>query len=160
MRAPRRGFTLVEVLVTVVIVGILFAIGVPSYRSYTIRTNRTVAKAAIAEIASRQESWYVDHKGYATGLSRLGYPADIVYLGSDQVTSAASSTSSLYKLSLAGNYTLTTCPTYGTPDRTGYSILAEPINAQQGDTLCGKLCLTSTGLKSAGGTQPANCWKR
>lgn len=155
-----RGFTLVELMITVVIVGILFAVGLPSYHAHVLRTNRTVAKSALAEIVSQQESWYVEHKGYATQLSRLGYAADTLYLSSSQVLSAASSDTALYQVTLAGNPASTTCPPGGAASRTGFTVVATPVNTQAEDSQCGKLCVTSLGTKLAGGSQKASCWKR
>jgi type IV pilus assembly protein PilE len=151
---------LIELMITVVIVGILMAIGLPSYHAYTNRTHRALAKSSLTEIASKQESWYVDHKGYATALSKLGYAADTLYLTGDQALSASNSSTAVYKVTLAGNPASTTCPPGGAAARTGFTIVAEPINAQADDTGCGKLCVSSLGTKSASGSQHAACWKR
>ena len=157
---PSRGFTLMEVLIAVAIVGILAAIALPSYRSYVERTNRGVAKSALAEVASRQESWYVDRKRYAASLDRLGWSGDPLFLNREGGLSASGDSHSIYRVSLQGNPASLSCPPGGSPSTAGYSVVAVPINAQAGDTACGTLCLTSTGIRSASGSSPDLCWSR
>jgi len=67
----QRGFTLVELIVAVSIVGLLTAIALPTYRTYTMRANRAVAKAALVDLAARQETYFVDRKAYASSLSDI-----------------------------------------------------------------------------------------
>lgn len=153
------GFSLVELMVTVAIVAILASIAYPSYRGYVLRANRTVAKGALSEIASRQEGYFVDRKGYAGTLSALGYAAATLYLASDGTLSASEQTSSIYRISLSGGLT-NTCPSTGTVSTTNYSILAVPVASQASDTVCGSLCLGASGRKLASGTRPENCWTR
>ncbi|HKY89902.1 MAG TPA: type IV pilin protein [Nevskiaceae bacterium] len=155
-----RGFTLIELMIVVVVIGVLLAIGIPSYHAYTTRTHRALAKSSLTEIVSKQESWYADHKGYATALSKLGYDADTLYLSTDQQLLAASSSNAVYKITLAGEPASTTCPPGGAAARSGFTVVAEPIEAQADDTACGRLCVSSLGTRSASGSQGAACWKR
>ena len=53
--ARERGVTLIELMITVVIVAILAAIAYPSYTQYVLRSHRTAAKTALHDMASRQE---------------------------------------------------------------------------------------------------------
>jgi len=64
--AGRRaaGFSLVELMVAVAIIGILVAIAVPSYNQYLIRANKSAAKAVLMEAASRQEQYIVQNRSY------------------------------------------------------------------------------------------------
>lgn len=159
-RLREHGFTLVEVMITVVIIGILAAVALPSYRAYVERGNRTAGKTALVEIASRQESHFVDRKGYALTLAALDYPTDPAFLLRDGSFAAASSNDAIYRVSLAGNALSSACPPGGSPARTGYAIVAEPVESQAGDGRCGALCLNSIGNKSASGSSAADCWKR
>jgi type IV pilus assembly protein PilE len=160
VRPRSRGFTLIELMIVMVIVGVLVAIGIPSYRQYVVRTQRSVAKSAITEIVSRQESYFVDHKGYATALSKLGYAGDTLYLTPDQQLKSSTSTDATYQVTIAGNPTSTTCPPGGTAARTGFTVVATPINKQTDDRACATLCVSSLGTKGASGTGKATCWKR
>jgi type IV pilus assembly protein PilE len=76
-----RGFTLIELMVTVAIVAILAAIALPSYQQYVIRGNRTAAQAQMMEIANRQRQMLLANRAYAskTELQNSGYalPDDI-----------------------------------------------------------------------------------
>jgi type IV pilus assembly protein PilE len=74
-----KGFTLIELMVTIVIIGILASIAIPSYREYVIRGNRRAAQAAMMEIATRQQQYFVANRVYAASIDDLGYtlPAEV-----------------------------------------------------------------------------------
>ena len=59
------GFTLVELMITVAIVGILAAIAYPSYTSYVIRANRADAQQAMMQVQQNIERFYVANSTYA-----------------------------------------------------------------------------------------------
>lgn len=143
-RAPRRssacslsvGFTLIEMMVTVAIIGIVAAIAYPSYVQYVVRSNRAAAESFLMELASQQERYLVDQRVYATTLSALGYaaPPD----------------------SVAANYTFAVTANTAPPR---YQLTATPQGGQATrDTACGALGLSNTGLKAASGAS-ASCWK-
>lgn len=68
----QKGFTLIEVMVAVVIVAILATIAIPSYREYVIRSHRRAAQAAMMEIATQQQQYFVANRWYAE-VAQLGY---------------------------------------------------------------------------------------
>ena len=73
-----RGFTLIELMVTVMVVAILMAIAIPSYRQSVIKGNRRAAQAVMMEMINRQEQYFVANRVYATE-AELNYdlPQDI-----------------------------------------------------------------------------------
>lgn len=155
-----RGFSLIEVIVAMAIVAILAAIALPSYRVYVERSNRAVARSALSEVVSRQESWYLDRKRYATSLDRLGWGGDPLFLDREGSLAATSTAQSIYRVSLEGNPASLACPPGGAVSASGFSVVAEPIGAQTSDTRCATLCLSSTGIKSASGSESESCWSR
>ena len=62
------GFTLVELMVTVAVVGILAAIAYPSYQDFIRRGIRSQGQQFVMDIAQRQEQYFLDQRQYATGL--------------------------------------------------------------------------------------------
>jgi len=71
-----RGINLVELMVVVVVIGILTAMGYPSYRQYVAKAKRNEAKAALLQIAAMQERVYLRERSYTTNMIKLGFPVD------------------------------------------------------------------------------------
>jgi type IV pilus assembly protein PilE len=68
--SPARGFTLVELMITLVIAAILITVAVPSYRRYILRSQRTDATVALTRIQSAQEKYFLQYNRYAPELTR------------------------------------------------------------------------------------------
>lgn len=168
-----RGFSIMELLIVIVIVSILAAIAVPSYQEYARRTQRTVAKAALQELMSRQESYAVDHKNYAADFERLGIGGtssdsiSIAYVNGDG-TISRSNTGALYSLALhqspAGAAMSAACASLSTAGpattATAFAVSATSLRTG-GDPRCGMLCASSRGERGASGTSgAAECWRR
>ena len=134
-----RGFTLMEVMIVVVILGLLAAIAYPSYQDYVIRGNRSAAQSFMLEVASRQERFLLDARAYAADIAALGMSVPS---------------------SVSANYTITSAPTAGPPP--GYTVTATPIGNQLAkDTLCLTLTINATGTKTASGSGGVSqCWKQ
>lgn len=66
------GFTLVELMVTVVIVAILLAIALPSYQEHLRKGRRAAAQAFLMDVASREQQYLIDARSYAVGAGALG----------------------------------------------------------------------------------------
>jgi type IV pilus assembly protein PilE len=80
-RGTQQGFTLTELMITVVVISILLAIAVPSYRQHVIRSKRTAAQAVMMDIANREQQFLLANRAYAdkATLEASGYalPADV-----------------------------------------------------------------------------------
>jgi type IV pilus assembly protein PilE len=125
----KRGFTLIELMIAIVVVGVLTAIALPSYRAYVIKGKRRAAQAQIMDIANREEQFLLANRVYADKptLQTSGYALP-----------AAVSAAYTYDIALDAG----TVP--------GYTINFTAINTQTSD---GNLSLTSGGVKS-----PADKW--
>lgn len=143
-----RGFTLIEILVVIVIVALLAAVALPGYRSFILKTKRSLGKSELLAVAARQEQFFVNNKQYATSLATLGYVANPYSINSEAEHVLTSATDKIYTIKLSSAST------------TAYTLQAVPQGKQAKDTTCGTLQLTSSGEKSmvdATGNK-SDCW--
>jgi type IV pilus assembly protein PilE len=141
-RARSGGFTLVELMVTVAITGILAAVAYPSYTSYIVRTQRSKASSCVAEMAQFME------RVYATNL---------VYNQNNGVATVLPA--SQCRTDIASRYTLSFAS--GQPTARTFAVQAVPQGQQaSADATCGTLSLSQTGAKTISGSGTvASCWK-
>jgi type IV pilus assembly protein PilE len=131
---PRKmtGFTLIELMIVVAIIGILASIGYPNYKGYVVKANRAEAKVALEGLSGAMERYYSESNSYV-GATITGTPTTVAF--SSKVPKDG--TASNYTLSIsdltASTYTLTATVTSG--------------STQDGD---GKLILTHTGERKWG----------
>ena len=70
-----RGITLIELMIVVVIIGFMAVIAYPNYREFAARAKRNEAKAALLQIATNQERFYLQNNTYTCDMTRLGFSA-------------------------------------------------------------------------------------
>ena len=144
-----RGFTLIELMVTVAVIGILAGIAYPSYLGYVQRANRADAKAALLENAQFLERNFTEVNKYhqdATGAA-IGLPVT----ASPRETGATA----LYSIALDTSSASAT-------SATTYRLLATPVSGRSmaGDA-CGTFTLNHLGQKGVSGASlsAAECWR-
>jgi type IV pilus assembly protein PilE len=136
MRKYMRGVTLTELMVVVVIIGILTSIAYPSYRQYVARAKRNEAKAALLQIATNQERFYLQNNSYTTNMTSLGFPV---------ATNHLSDTSS---------YIITV----NAADANDFTATATYQNADAEAGKCSTFTIDGRGTKSS--TPYVDCWTR
>lgn len=112
----QAGFTLVELMVTVAIIGILASIAFPSYQEYLKKGRRAAAQSHMMDIAQRQQQYLIDTRSYASSLSDLNLttPADVstyytieIEVGEDPPPSFTVTATAISGTAQAGDPTLT-----------------------------------------------------
>jgi type IV pilus assembly protein PilE len=71
MRIDQRGFTLIELMIVVAIVGILAVVALPSYQQYVERSRRSDGQALLQSAMAHQESYYGQYLKYAENVGQL-----------------------------------------------------------------------------------------
>lgn len=143
-----KGFTLIELMVAVVIIGIVVAVALPSYQNHVRQSNRAVAKAILLENAQFMERFYTVNNQYDATVGADG----IANAGGDDVDVALPLTQSPRTGAVQYNISL-----QAVADAT-FTLRAVPVDSMAGD-VCGTFTLTNTGVQGAGG-DVASCWNR
>lgn len=146
MRNKQRGVTLMELLIVIIIVGILAAVAIPSYRQYVIRSQRADAKDFLLAAATAQEKFYLQCNTYATG---VGAALDCA---GPTMQFPAMSKNGWYQLAITA------------ANAAAFTIQATAVAGPQlQDTPCRTFQVTDRGIRTAtnslGADNTAECWR-
>ena len=141
MKHPQQGFTLIELMIVVAIVGILSAIAYPSYAEYIRKGHRADARAGLL-----QAQQWLERASTATGLYPTTLPATLTWAGD---------TTKRYTIGFQG-----------VPSNATFTLVAtRKVGSPQATDRCGDFTLTHTGTRNtvnyAAGTDPLrDCWNK
>ena len=138
-----RGLTLVEMLITLAVIGILGTLAYPSYQDHVMRARRSEAFSALSAVAQAQDRWRAKHTQYASSLTDLG-------------VQSTSSPGRYYQIELQSD---------ASTRHTHYMAIARAVGAQSADSRCAVLRMGQHGrqpLRSASNQRGADstqeCW--
>jgi type IV pilus assembly protein PilE len=135
MIKQQKGFSLIEIMIVVAIVGILASIAYPSYLQYVLRSWRVTASGCVLQLAQGMERRFTTSMSYVGGL-----PADDC--------STENGMAARYTIGLAAAATAN-----------AYTIQAVPQGVQTADTQCGTISINQIGARNKTGTGSLqDCW--
>ena len=157
-----KGFTLIEVMIVVAIIGILAAIAYPSYAEQVKQSRRTDAKAGLYRIAQQQEEYFIQNLSYASNTTKLGDSNSA--LKTLDTSISIDSPEREYSLSIVA-VNPANCESDSTKPCTSYTVMASVQNRQAMDDACATMSLNNLGQETAqkksGGSliaATARCW--
>ncbi|MDZ7889441.1 MAG: type IV pilin protein [Pseudomonas sp.] len=148
----QHGFTLIELMIVIVIIGVLAAIAYPNYQQYLLKTGRSDGHAKLTQVMQAQERFYSQNQSYTDnlGASAAGNPG----LALPGVAEDAPAISDEQRYSVA-----TQVCAAGTPLTRCIRLVATAVGPQAADAQCGNLNLDSRGVKGISGTGTVqSCW--
>lgn len=134
------GFSLIEMMIVVAIIGIITAVALPSYTSYVTRSKRTECRSAVMQVMQQQERYYTQQNAY------LGFTSAATGVAMKQFSGEAQGTSAcLLSAAACTGSALSAC----------VIVTATPVRA---DPEVGNITMQSDGTKGCSGTNQSKCW--
>ena len=93
-----KGFTLIELMIVIAIIGILAAIAIPQFSAYRVRSYNSAANADLRNAATAQEAYFVDAQSYAEAWTRITGSSYGLYLSQNVSMNVAGATTSGYSM--------------------------------------------------------------
>ena len=148
MRLPSKplrdaGFTLIELMVTIMIATILLTIAVPTYQTQIRKSRRTEARTAVLDLATREERYYSLNNSYSNKDTDLGY---------------GNANAAITNLPVGNKYyqVTVTVTAANPPTRAGFQIVATAIGSQAKDAACQTFTVDQTGTQTS--APQTTCW--
>lgn len=128
IKLKQHGFTLIEMMIVVAIIGILAAFAYPSYMQHVQKAKRSDAHVGLNEVFQRQERNFILNRTYSSTLTGLGYSSNTPATPEGE-----------YTLALSG------------VTATAFTVTATPVSGktQASDNKCKSISLDQRGAKSA-----------
>ena len=149
IKKNNSGFTLIEIMIGIAIVGILAAIAVPSYLKIVARSNRAAAQAQLLQAAQYMQRFYAANDSYLS--DRTGNKTVDQVMPASLQSAPQGGTVSLYQLDWVNN----------APSQSTFTLAMVPVAGQSmANDPCGSFTITQTGLKGVTGSWTvAQCWR-
>lgn len=142
-RARSRGFTLVEVMIVVAVIGILASIAYPSYQTQVAKGKRGEGRAALTQMLQDQERFFTQNNTYRAFTAGASGESFKTYSGDSRNGTA---------------YLLGARACSGSTIRECVQVFAEP-QFRSGDPEVGTLTINSVGpVRGCTGSNPKLCW--